>query len=93
MGDGARLLLVDGALPTQWQRELGNTQGSEPVILRDELVRQWRHGLHQQVMARAGATIALVKWDKLLVLEGLAREERLPVSSERIDRHIFLVTL
>lgn len=84
------LTLVDETLS---QRELG-AAGAWPMAaaaaIQSDLVRQWRDGLGAQV-ANAEAVTAYVRWDKALVLVGLARESRMGYRSVQVGRSVFAV--
>jgi hypothetical protein len=89
-----RLLLVDGSLSADDTRiaphglEFAVTREIEP-----DLVRQWRRVLQQDVINHAGPVTALVRWDKSIVLSGLAREAALPVSTTRLSRSLFRIDI
>jgi hypothetical protein len=57
-----------------------------------DLVRQWRDGLHTEIMAADGG-LAYVRWDKALLLEGLARESGMTTRRRRLDRSLFEVRI
>lgn len=83
--------LVDASLEP---RHVASLSDPAPLMLQPDLVRQWRQGLREVVCAkRAGTTMAIVRWDKVLVLVGLAREERLLVGVERHAQGAFRVML
>jgi hypothetical protein len=56
-----------------------------------ELVSQWRSSLRASLQSRGGRVVALARWDKALILSGLAREERLRVTSTRLSQGVFQV--
>jgi hypothetical protein len=57
-----------------------------------DLVRQWRDGLRTEIMAAEGG-LAYVRWDKALLLEGLARESGMTTRRRRLDRSCFEVRI
>lgn len=66
--------------------------GTQATLLGADLVRQWREGLREEVLAQRGA-VALVRWDKAIVLQGLAREEGFSVQAARVSGAAFRVAL
>lgn len=64
--------------------------GMRTRMLEPDLVWQWRRDLGDQV-AKAGAAVAIVRWDKAFVLAGLAREAGLPVRQEQVARSMFRI--
>jgi len=56
--------------------------------LGEELVRHWRDELREDIR-RTGTAIAYVRWDKSLLLQGLAREERFQSWETEICRGVF----
>lgn len=90
---GGRLLLFDPELARRDRATFRMTFGAhQPVAIQRELVRQWRDGLAQAVLAAKGAT-ALVLWDKVELLRGLGREQRMKVSVTRAGQLAFRVDL
>ena len=85
--------LVDADL-SQQDRRLARSmaKGRRVEMLKGDLVWQWRRGLDRR-LASAGRTIAIVRWDKALVLAGLAREAGLAASQLRIGRALFRVDI
>jgi len=51
----------------------------EVVDLERDLVRQWRDGLRRRITQHSRA-IAIVRWDKVMILAGLGREGGLSVA-------------
>ena len=80
------LLLDDSFEPSRKARAQRLFAGQRVVALRPELVRQWRDGLAADV--RPGA-VALVRYDKALLLAGLAREVGLRTQTSRLDASTF----
>jgi hypothetical protein len=84
--------LIDPQLPP---RELGEARRGlgdlSTFALEPDAVAQWRRGLGRRV-ARRGA-VALVRWDKALILAGLAREAGLKVRQTRLSRSLFRLEL
>lgn len=60
--------------------------------LQADLVRQWHDGLREDLLSSPKALTALVRWDKALVLQGLAREEGLRSRTQRLSAFLFRVT-
>jgi len=60
--------------------------------IQQDLVRQWRDGLGSEIAASGGA-VAYVRWDKALLLAGLARESGLRSGHRRLDRSVFEVRI
>jgi len=85
--------LVDADL-SQQDRRLARSmaKGRRVEMLKGDLVWQWRRGLDRR-LASAGRTIAIVRWDKALVLAGLAREAGLAARQLRIGRALFRVDI
>jgi hypothetical protein len=59
--------------------------------LEPELVSQWRASLRDVLRSRGGNVVALVRWDKALILSGLVREERRRVTSTRLSQSVFQI--
>ncbi|MGE4411933.1 MAG: hypothetical protein EP321_10635 [Sphingomonadales bacterium] len=55
-------------------------------------VRQWRDGLMQQV-ERSGHAIALARWNKAHLLQGLGREAGFRATLTRVDDAVYRVDL
>jgi hypothetical protein len=62
------------------------------AAIQPDLVRQWRDGLGARV-AGAEVVTAYVRWDKALLLVGLAREARMGYRAVRMGRSVFVVRL
>jgi hypothetical protein len=60
----------------------------EATVLGSDLVWEWRSGLGRQ-LGEGITAVAITRWDKAIVLSGLAREARLPVRQERIGHSVF----
>jgi hypothetical protein len=58
--------------------------------IRLDLVRQWRDELRSEIAVSGGA-LAYVRWDKALLLQGLARESGMTSRHRRLDRSTFEV--
>lgn len=82
------LLLDDSFEPARKARARRLFAGQPVVPLQAEIVRQWRDGLGPQV--RPGA-VALTRYDKALMLEGLAREAGLRTRTTRLDSATFRI--
>lgn len=76
------LTLVDPSLRQQ--------EGARTI--QPDLVRQWRDGLRSEI-ARAKGAVAYVRWDKALLLAGLARESGMTARHRRLDRSCFEVRI
>jgi hypothetical protein len=88
------LLLLDPSLDWADLRGRRALSGFRRTLsVERDLVRQWRDGLHGVVRSQASPVTALVRWDKALILSGLAREEGLRVTSTRLSRCVFRVEL
>lgn len=61
---------------------------SAPRVLEHDLLWQWRRELAQELRNGARA-VAITRWDKAILLKGLAREAALPVRQQRIGRSLF----
>lgn len=61
------------------------------VLLQPELVAQWRGELLAQLRGRGESVTALVRWDKAMLLAGLAREEGWKTRIHRLDQGVFRV--
>jgi hypothetical protein len=59
--------------------DLAFLPAGELVDLERDLVRQWRDGLHHRIVQHSRA-IAIVRWDKVMMLAGLGKEEGLSVT-------------
>ena len=86
------LRLQDGSLT---EHELSPHWLAGPTVARvtlaPDLVQQWRASLGAQVRAAAVPVVALVRWDKALILSGLAREAGLRVQTHRLSRAVFRI--
>jgi hypothetical protein len=60
--------------------------------LEPELVSQWRRELRERI-AKGHKAVAMVRWDKAFVLQGLAREEGFAVREQRLSRAMFRVDI
>jgi hypothetical protein len=88
------LLLVDGSLDVADLKATPELTGvRRTVTIEADLVCQWRDGLGGKIAAQSGPVTALLRWDKALLLSGLAREEGIPVTSVRLSRSLFRVDL
>jgi hypothetical protein len=61
---------------------------SQPRMLEHDLLWQWRRDLAQELRQGVRA-VAITRWDKAILLNGLAREAALPVRQSRIGRSLF----
>jgi hypothetical protein len=83
------LLLLDGTLSAADLATASNVFSRlKPRILRTDLVWEWREDLGA-MFAQGGRAIAITRWDKALLLNGLARETRLAVRQTRIGPNGF----
>lgn len=86
------LTLVDPSFTREELRAAGAVYVFDAGTIQPDLVRQWRDGLGRQVALASGMT-AYVRWDKLLLLTGLARESGLTARQRRLDRSVFVVRI
>jgi hypothetical protein len=87
--DGKRLALVDSLLPAEELAHARATLGPlQPRTLAPDLVWQWRRGLAQE-LSNGVRAVAITRWDKAILLRGLAREVSLPVHQQRIAHSLF----
>ena len=86
------LTLVDATLAERDLHAAGALPGTSAEAIQPDLVRQWRDGLSSRVAAAAAVT-AYVRWDKALLLAGLARESRMSCRTLQLDRSVFAVRL
>ncbi len=66
--------------------------GNGACAIQPDFIRQWRDGLGRQI-ALAGSATAYVRWDKALLLTGLARESRMAARQRRLNRTVFEVSI
>jgi hypothetical protein len=86
------LTLVDATLSERELRAAGASSGLNAGTIQPDLVRQWRDGLGVQIASAENVT-AYVRWDKALLLIGLARESRIAYRTVQLDRSVFAVRL
>ncbi len=86
------LTLVDLSLEEHDARVARALRHPEAKTIQLDLVRQWRDGLGSEIGLCAGA-LAYVRWDKALLLEGLARESGMISRQRRLDRSVFEVRI
>lgn len=86
--DTMPLVLIDPSLTAEARRSL---PAGTRITLAANLVRQWRDGLGART-GRSGAE-AFVRWDKALVLKGLAREHRQRAQVTPFRNALFRVSL
>lgn len=86
------LTLVDAMLTERELHAAGVSASTGAEAVKPDLVRQWRDGLGVRI-ARAGTAVAYVRWDKALVLTGLARESRMGYRTVQLGRPVFAVSL
>lgn len=60
----------------------------QPRVLELDVLWQWRRELAQELKNGVRA-VAITRWDKAILLSGLAREASLPVRQQRIERSLF----
>lgn len=60
----------------------------QPRVLERDVLWQWRRELAQELRNGVRA-VAITRWDKAILLKGLAREAALPVRQERIAHSLF----
>ncbi|MBC7987713.1 MAG: hypothetical protein H7X93_13750, partial [Sphingomonadaceae bacterium] len=90
-GEHRPLLLVDETLRADAWADAARASASHNPLER-ELVRQWRGGLGALVLAHSPA-LAIVRWDKAMVLEGLAREAGLRTRRSRLSRAVSRIAI
>ncbi|MBO9581699.1 MAG: hypothetical protein J7498_12465 [Sphingobium sp.] len=84
-----RRLLLDPALSPA-ERSVAQSVcacTTPPHLLAADIVRDWRDGLGT-IVADRGA-FAVTRWDKAIILKGLAREAGLSIRQRRIGRSLF----
>jgi hypothetical protein len=87
-------LLVDASFrPGELAPHCAAESLAQAQKLEADVVRQWRASLFAELQQRAGTVTALVRWDKALILSGLAREERLRVRSVRLSQSVFRIEI
>jgi hypothetical protein len=84
------LFAESGRLLTLVDPSLRQRAGAMPI--QPDLVRQWRDGLRSDIALARGA-VAYVRWDKALLLAGLARECGMTARHRRLDRSCFEVRI
>jgi hypothetical protein len=90
----APLLLVDASLTSaDLGRVAARVSGAHAVRLEGDLVQLWRQSLQQDIQRHGAPVAALVRWDKSLILAGLAREQRWRVSTQRLSQSVFRVVV
>jgi hypothetical protein len=83
------LVLLDGMLTgDDLTRARAALVPFEPQILQPDLLWQWRRELAHE-LANGRRAVAITRWDKAIVLRGLAREAGLPHYQRRIGRSLF----
>ena len=83
------LALLDGALAGKELVQARSVVASlQARVLESDLVWEWRRDLYQQ-LAPGRRAIALTRWDKALLLRGLAREAGLAARQRRIAPGLF----
>jgi hypothetical protein len=83
------LALLDGMISgDDLVRARATLAPRQPRILEPDLLWQWRGELAQE-LARGVRAVAITRWDKAILLSGLAREAALPVRQQRIGRSLF----
>jgi hypothetical protein len=87
--DENRLALLDGMLSDDDLARARITLAPlQPRTLQPDLLWQWRRELAQE-LATGVRAIAITRWDKAILLNGLAREAALPVRQRRIGHSLF----
>jgi hypothetical protein len=84
------LTLVDATLSERELHVAGASVGTNAKKILPDLVRQWRDGLGARIVSAETVT-AYVRWDKALLLVGLARESRMAYRTVQLDRSVFAV--
>jgi hypothetical protein len=86
------LTLVDATLTESELHAAGVSARTSAEAVQPDLVRQWRDGLGAEIAA-ADTVTAYVRWDKALLLVGLARESRIAYRAVQLHRSVFLIVL
>ena len=89
---GYQLALLDGMLSgddlMRARTTLETLASLQPRILEPDLLWQWRRDLAQE-LAKGVRAVAITRWDKAIILNGLAREASLAPRQRRIGRSLF----
>ena len=89
---GYQLALLDGMLSgddlMRARTTLETLASLQPRILEPDLLWQWRRDLAQELAGGVRA-VAITRWDKAIILNGLAREASLAPRQRRIGRSLF----
>jgi hypothetical protein len=87
--DGRRLALIDGMISgDDLLRARATLAPLQPRTLEPDLLWQWRRELGNE-LTKGTRAIAITRWDKAMLLQGLAREAALVVRQRRIGRSLF----
>ena len=82
--------------PSLSQKDLSAARATlAPMTLQTlerELVSQWRRELRDRI-AKGSKAVAMVRWDKAFVLQGLAREEGFAVREQRVSHSMFRIDI
>lgn len=90
---GNRLLLLDPSLNNEAQMAFApRSSGNSPVVLQQDVVRQWRDGLGRAVLT-AGGALAVARWSEANVLAGLTRESGGTASIRHLTGNAFEVRI
>ena len=89
---GRVLTLIDAGLLGQDLQTARAALGANAKPIDADVVRQWRDGLDSEI-AHAGGALGYVRWDKALLLTGLARESGMTARHVRLDRSLFAVRI
>lgn len=60
----------------------------QPRVFEIDVLWQWRRELAEE-LSNGVRAVAITRWDKAILLKGLAREAALPVRQERIAHSLF----
>lgn len=71
----------------------GGAAEAAVVALRGELVRQWRDDLGARLSSAGTRAVAVTRWDKALLLQGLAREAGIHATIAGIGNGLFRIEL
>jgi len=85
------LCLMDGAFSAAEAGKVRALAGGTVRTVDPDLVRQWRDGLGKEI--ELWGAMAFVRWDKAMLLAGLAREQGLSFSRTRIAPSIFRIRI
>jgi hypothetical protein len=87
------LVLIDADLAHADRRVARSmAKGRRVETLKGDLVWQWRRGLDRR-LADGGQAMAILRWDKAILLSGLLREAGLAARQARIGQAVFRIDI